>query len=204
MSQSDFFQLFGLPFQPCVDEKLLKEVYLKLSSSLHPDKTSDASSVEPGHPDPALINEAHRILSHAPSRLKHFLTILDGSAPGNLKQVPQEIGDLFMEVGGLLQKLDSVIKEKPAEDASELSRVLFLKKSMVSRQQTEAMLDKIQSGIHSLQLKLDSINQLWSRESSNGDVSSELTDQLTQIYHEWTFLDRWQSQLRERLLELTV
>ena len=204
MSQHNYYEILDLPVQPCVDEAELKANYLKLSSSVHPDREDADPEQNSGLVDASLVNEAQRILSHTPSRLKHLLTLRTGSAPGNLRQVPNAVGDLFMEVGALLQKLDAVIKDKPSEDASELSRVLFLKKSMVFRQQIESMLQKINQGIDALQNQLESLNEDWKQSMTGDVVPSDLSQKLIQVYHEWTFHDRWRGQLRDRLLELTV
>lgn len=204
MSQHNYFEILELPVQPFVDEAVLKANYLKLSSIVHPDRETSNSVQETALVDASLVNEAQRTLSHTPSRLKHLLTLRTGSAPGNLRHVPNAIGDLFMEVGGLLQKMDAVIKEKPSEDASELSRVLFLKKSMVYRQQTESILQKINEGIDHLQTQLESLNEDWQKVMTKDALPPDFAQKMIQLYHEWTFHDRWQGQLRDRLLELTV
>ena len=204
MSQPNFYEILDLPVQPCVDEAELKANYLKLSSFLHPDRGTADPGQNAENVDASLVNEAQRVLSHTPSRLKHLLTLRTGAVPGNLRQVPDVIGNMFMEVGTLLQKLDAVIKDKPSDDASELSRVLFLKKSMVFRQQVESMLQKINQGIDVLQTQLESLHVDWQQCANDDPLPSELSGKLIQIYHERTFHDRWRGQLRDRLLELTV
>ena len=204
MSTPNHFELLGLPVQPSVDSAELKAQYLKLSSSLHPDRSPSDAPDALRDTDAFIVNEAHRMLSHTPSRLKYLLTLQTGSAPGNLRQVPVDIGELFMNVGLLLRELDEVIKDKPSEDASELARVLFLKKSMALRQRNESMLNAINQDLNQLQERLDRLNDAWIQSLSNEGVTGELLDHLKQIYHEWTFLDRWRSQLSGRLLELTL
>ena len=204
MRHFNYFKILGLPVQPCIDESALKANYLKLSVSVHPDREGGHPDEDPEQPDAALVNEAQRILSHTPSRLKHLLTLQTGSAPGNLRQVPDELGDFFMEIGALLHKLDTIIKDKPGEDASELSRILFLKKSMSIRQLVESMLKKINQQIDRLQLQLESLNEGWNLIETDHTISPELSRNLTPLYHEWTFFERWRGQLSERLLEMTV
>lgn len=204
MIKHNYYTIIGLPVQPCVDEAELKAKYLKLSSSLHPDRETD-QAIDPSDPiDAALVNEAQTVLSHAPSRIRHLLALKTGSIPGNLRQVPNEIGDLFMKVGMLLKSIDKVIQDKPNEDASELSKVIFLKKSMASRQQIESMLQTINSGIENLQSQLEKLNADWKIKVADSDLPIDVSAQLTQIYHEWTFHDRWRGQLKDRMLELTV
>ena len=109
-----------------------------------------------------------------------------------------------MEIGALLHKLDTIIKDKPGEDASELSRILFLKKSMSIRQLVESMLKKINQQIDRLQLQLESLNEGWKLIEADHTISPELSENLTPLYHEWTFFERWRGQLSERLLEMKV
>ena len=204
MIQFNYYKILGLPVQPCIDESALKANYLKLSASVHPDRKGGHMDKDPEQPDAALVNEAQRTLSHTPSRLKHLLTLQTGSAPGNLRQVPDELGDFFMEIGALLHKLDTIIQDKPGESAPELSRILFLKTSMSIRQLVESMLKKINQQIDRLQSQLETLNDQWKLIEMDHTIPPELFQNLTSIYHEWTFFERWRGQLSERLLEMTV
>jgi curved DNA-binding protein CbpA len=204
MSELNYYEIIGLPCQPCVNSAELKANYLNLSSSVHPDRSPSDSDDTSNPIDASIVNEAHRVLSHIPSRLKYLLTLQTGSTPGNLRHVPGEIGELFMNVGALLQELDKVIKDKPPEESSELARVLFLKKSMTLRQKNESMLSHLNCGIDALHIRLERLNEEWKRQTRAEGVTSDAIERLTRLYHEWTFFDRWRGQLSQRLLELTI
>lgn len=200
MGHPNYFESLELPLSPFLDEELLKQNYLRLSSNAHPDRAKSGS--DKTELDPSVINEAFKQLSKMPTRLRHLLLLLTGEVPESLKQIPEAVGDRFMEVGEVLRQADALLREKPGEDAGELNRVLFLKKSLPIRGQME----KLQGQLHQDELVL--MDRLSAYESSWGEdvlsVTEEWIDSLTLIYHEWTFLDKWRQQLGARLLECMV
>ena len=100
MGHPNYFESLELPLTPFLDEEVLKQNYLRLSSNAHPDRAKDGSD-ETGL-DASLINEAYNQLSKMPTRLRHLLVQLTGELPESLKQIPEAVGDRFMEVGEVL------------------------------------------------------------------------------------------------------
>jgi flagellin-specific chaperone FliS len=75
---------------------------------------------------------------------------------------------------------------------------------MSIRQLVESMLKKINQQIDRLRLQLETLNEGWKLIDTEHTISPELSQNLTSLYHEWTFFERWRGQLSERLLEMTV
>jgi hypothetical protein len=203
MSGLDFFKLLEVKPLPILDEQVLKSNYLRLSSTAHPDRAASLASgafVVPG--DPVLLNQAYSALSRIPGRLRHLLTLHGGKDPGSPKQIPQNIGERFMEVGELIHSLDSMRQGKPEEGSGEIARVIFIKQSLGLKKRTEAMQTLLRSDLGGLHERLERVHHEW--EHGSVPLSTSVVEALTDVYHEWTFLDRWLDQLNTRLLELLV
>ena len=185
---------------PFLDAEVLKQNYLRLSSSAHPDRKKQGADVL--ELDASLINEAFNQLSRMPTRLRHLLLLLTAEVPESLKQIPEAVGDRFMEVGEVLRQADALLREKPGEDASELSKVLFLKKSLPIKGQMEKLQGLLHQDESALMERLSVYESSWDEHVHA--VPGEWIDSLTLIYHEWTFLDKWRQQLGTRLLECMV
>ncbi len=200
MGHPNYFESLELPLTPFLDEEVLKQNYLRRSSDAHPDRAKGGP--DETELDPSVINEAFKQLSKMPTRLRHLLLLLSGEVPESLKQIPEAVGDRFMEVGEVLRQADSLLREKPGEDASELSRVLFLKKSLPIKGQMEKLQGQLHQDESALKDRLSAYESSWSEHVRS--VPDEWIDSLTLIYHEWTFLDKWRQQLGARLLECMV
>jgi hypothetical protein len=102
----------------------------------------------------------------------------------------------------VLRQADALLREKPGEDASELSRVIFLKKSLPIKGQMEKLQGLLLQDESTLMKRLSTYESSWDERVQA--VPDEWIDSLTLIYHEWTFLDKWRQQLGARLLECMV
>jgi hypothetical protein len=200
MGHPNYFVSLELPVSPFLDEEVLKQNYLRLSSNAHPDRARNVS--DDTELDASMINEAFKQLSKMPTRLRHLLLVLTGEAPESLKRIPEAVGDRFMEVGEVLRQADALLREKPGEDASELSRVIFLKKSLPIKGQMEKLQGLLLQDESTLMKRLSTYESSWDERVQA--VPDEWIDSLTLIYHEWTFLDKWRQQLGARLLECMV
>lgn len=200
MGTPNYFEILELPMSPFVDEEVLKKNYLRLSSNAHPDRARDVA--DESLLDPSLINEAFNQLSRMPSRLRHLLFLLTGNVPESLKQIPDTVGDRFMEVGEVLGQADALLREKPGEDASELSKVLFLKKSLPLKGRMEQLQSMLHQDESALLERLSAYEPDW--EELVQSQPADRLDALALIYHEWTFLDKWRQQISTRLLECMV
>lgn len=200
MGSHNYFESLELPLTPFLDEGILKKNYLRLSANAHPDRAkgfADETLL-----DASLINEAFNQLSRMPSRLRHLLFLLTGEVPESLKRIPEAVGDRFMEVGEVLRQADALLGGKPGEDAGELSKVLFLKKSLPIKGRMEQLQTQLQQDESALLERLSVYESTW--EQYVDSMPIEWIDALTLIYHEWTFLDKWRQQIRVRLLECMI
>lgn len=198
----NYFESLEVPVTPFLDEEVLHQNYLRLSACAHPDRHQNSDNNAPSTMDASYINEAFNELSRMPSRLRHLLLQITGNVPESLKQIPDEVGDRFMEVGESLREADALLGEKPGEDASEIAKVLFLKKSLPIKGQLEKLQSRLHEDESALKERLNSFQSDW--EQNIQTMSTEWIQKLTLIYHEWTFLDKWRQQISSRLLECMV
>lgn len=83
----DYFALLDQPRKPWLDVDLLKEKYHARAREAQPDQN---------------VNEAYRVLRDPKLRLDHLLA--GNSRP--MKNAPNELVDLFMEIAPVLHKID--------------------------------------------------------------------------------------------------
>lgn len=182
---SNAFQVFNLEPAAYVDTDALKNRYLTLSAQSHPDSSSA--------PDPAqfiLIQKAYECLSSDRLRLMCLLGVLGEDETKSLINVSQELGDLFMEVATQLAHADSLIKERTQAESN-------LEKALLE--------PRILTGIDELQsLQKNLNNRRTSHHSALKELSQENREKIKYYVIEFSYLDRWISQLQEKMFLLAM
>ena len=92
---TDCFALFGLPRRPALAAESLKEKYLQLAATSHPDSGSGDDEKF------RTVQEAYQTLLDSAARLRHLLALEFGA--WEKKSLPAH-QDLFLKVGGSLQQ----------------------------------------------------------------------------------------------------
>ncbi|HLP76035.1 MAG TPA: hypothetical protein VK327_03890, partial [Candidatus Paceibacterota bacterium] len=124
---TDYFSLLDEPRRPWLDSESLKEKFLALSASVHPDHVHHLSEAERIATQERYIelNAAYNCLREPKQRLQHLLLLELGNAPKDIQQTPPELVDAFMEVGRLLRSTDALLSEKAAARSPLLQVQLF-------------------------------------------------------------------------------
>ena len=181
---TDFFALLDQPRAPWLDLAALKDAYHRKTLLAHPD------SAAPGDEnDFAELNAAYQTLQDPKRRLHHLLS-LENHAPSASQTVPAQLQDLFLDLGALKQRADSLL-EKMRTTSNALSRSLLKSETTAVQNDVAAWRKKIGTLLSSANDELREINPRW---SSNHDAEISA---LSNLYLTFAYLRRWSEQLDE-------
>ena len=124
---TDYFALLNFPRRPWLDADALKQRFHELSTEVHPDQAHDATDEAKAELQQrfAEVNTAHQCLREAKTRVRHLLELELGRAPGNVKSIPGEMTDWFMEIGSVCREADAFLARKEAQDSPLLQAALM-------------------------------------------------------------------------------
>src|SRR6516164_10776349 len=111
---TDNFALLDEPRRPWLDTDALKQKFLGLSASAHPDKIHSAGEAEKSGAAKSFaeLNAAYNCLAEPKSRLLHLLQLELGAKPKDVQQIPPALADLFVEVAAACRDSDAFLAEK--------------------------------------------------------------------------------------------
>jgi curved DNA-binding protein CbpA len=201
---TDYFSVLNEPRRPWLDPDALKEKFLSVSTTVHPDRvhhlgeseraTAQERSVE--------LNAAYSVLREPKNRLRHLLTLELGTVPTDIQRIPQELMDSFMEVGQLCKRADKLVLEK-ANVTSPLLKVQLFERS---QQETEELLNlqqRLAAKRHLLVESLKQIDKEWSTADSRSPARDEQLQRLEELHRLFSYFDRWIGQVQERIARLS-
>lgn len=211
---TDCFALLGLTRQPWLDPDLLQQRFTALSTQFHPDKIAPAANDERARAADyfAELNLAYQTLRDTRSRLGHLIQLETGLAPGAVEKVSSEASNLFFEVSGLCRKVDQFLPEK-AGATSPMLKAAHFAQSLDWTDRLQALQLVIQSLRQSAEEEAHRLNGLWAPE---GDAACpepvegappskfEAVERLKALYSTLGYLNRWNAQLQERIVQLAV
>lgn len=168
------FDTFSLTPSLTLDLDELRETYQNLAAENHPDNNGDKARFDE-------INKAYAILKSPSQRLKAFM-VNHGIEHDARGAVSNDLMDLFMQVGALIQEADAFIRKKSAA-TSALAKALLEGESM-------DLQDKLSKLIATIESNQSAITELF--------TSSIPEENLSQISRNLAFLEKWQAQLQQR------
>jgi curved DNA-binding protein CbpA len=203
---TDCFALLHEPRRPWLDPGALKARFLALSATAHPDRThtADAAARESAHEHFAELNAAFQCLREPKERLKHLLELELGSRPQQVETVPNDLMELSMTVARLCCDTDGFLQEK-ARASSPLLQVQLFERGQQYSEQIGQLQSQLSSRRDPLIAELKAVDAEW---DLNGNPGQEQRDQqlrsLGRIYRLLRYFDRWQQQLQERFVRLSL
>jgi len=189
---TDTFALLDEPRQPWLDEAALKEKFLSRSAETHPDKFTDpanAAEKKTAQSRFAELNIAHETLRDPKRRLQHLLTLERGEKPAEVHDILPETADLFLQVGQLLRDVDPFLAQREAE-TSPIIKAQTFPEALDRLEQVNALLQTLQQQLAKLDAELKSLNENW-------DCAA-----VEKLFHQFSYLQKWQQQLNDRALRL--
>jgi hypothetical protein len=182
---TNFFAALRVPMRPWLDPEPLKEAYVRLSEALHQQPDSQDELV--------VLNRAFQVLSNPAARIEHLLSLTGEEA--STRQITPAVAELFGRVANRLQAADRFLGEASAQTPA-LLRALQAQRM----QAVQAGLDELARELASYQARcldeLQGLDRCWDHDSANR------RDALAQLSLDLIFLQKWQAQVRERLLRM--
>lgn len=200
---TDNFALLNEPRRPWLDADLLKQKFLKLASDAHPDRIHNASESEKvvATQNYTQLNAAYNCLAEPKTRLLHFLELELGTKPKDIQQIPATLADLFAEVATVCKSADGFLVEKSRATSPLLQVQLFER-----GQDWVEKLNGLQKKLNELRRKLDnelkSLDEEWI--SANTASRREIFPKLEELYRLFGYFNRWNSQIQERVVQLSL
>jgi curved DNA-binding protein CbpA len=189
----DYFALLQQPRRPWLDLETLKEKYHELTKTAHPDRPFSDNP----NSDFASINEAYRVLLDPKLRLEHLLK-LEGIPLISHVNVPEQIANVFLETGMLIQETDRLLAKSATTTV--LSKALLHPEILEKQKLTADLLEKLETMYAGALKDLKLLDQAW---TSADKVAAEPSE-LSTLSSRFAYLIRWITQLKERKFQLSV
>ncbi len=196
---TDYFALLKEPRQPWLDAGALKDKFMALSAQCHPDKFPGVSPEEKEEIGNRYseLNTAWQCLSQTRLRLLHLIELEAGTKPADVQRIPSGTGELFMEVGQTCSQAGKFLQEKPLSDSPMLKARRFVEQMTWTDKLTQ-----LQSKIGSLAAALeDELKQITEAQSTGSPLP---LGRLEEIYRSLSYIQRWNEQIREKVVELAL
>jgi curved DNA-binding protein CbpA len=186
---ADAFALFDEPRQPWLDVEALKGKFLTQSSETHPDKFTDPAEKESAQEGFTKLNTAHDILRDPKGRLQHLLTLERGEKPAEVHDILPETADLFIEVGQLLKPVDECLDDREKQ-TSTLLKAQSYPEALDWLEKVNSLQQTIAQHLQQLDTQAQSLNSNWD------------CDSIEKLFHQYSYLQKWQMQLNDRAVRL--
>jgi hypothetical protein len=199
----DYFALLDEPRRPWLDANLLKQKFLALSSSAHPDKIHSATESDKSVASKrfAELNAAYNCLAAPKSRLLHLLELERGAKPKDVQQIPDGLADVFAEVATICRQADGFLAEK-AKVVSPLLQVQFFERAQEWIEKLNAVQTKLRELSERLFAELKLLDAKWMAPDSR--ARGGLLDELEKLYRLFSYFNRWGGQIQERIVQLSL
>lgn len=199
---TDYFVLLNEPRRPWLDVDVLKQKFLAQSTSVHPDKihSANVSDKHAASKTFAELNAAYNCLLLPKSRLLHLLELERGARPGDIQQIPPALADSFAQVAAICRDADRFLAER-AKTISPLLQVQLFGRAQEWIERLNELQKKL-GGFHDeLLAKLQSLDTQWMADGSN---HAALLNDLEGLYRLFSYFNRWNAQIQERIVQLSV
>jgi curved DNA-binding protein CbpA len=199
----DYFALLDEPRRPWLDTDSLKQKFLARSANLHPDKipSANASEKSAASKNFAELNAAYNCLAAPKTRLLHLLELELGAKPKDIQQIPGGLADLFAEVATVCRDADNFLAEK-SQAPSPLLQVQLFERAQEWIEKLNALQRKLRDLSERLFAELKMLDTKWTAGDSQtrGDVLNELE----KLYRLFSYFNRWNGQIQERVVQLSL
>lgn len=195
---TDYFALLELPRSPWLEVAAIKERFATKSGPVHPDRVhqADDATRTAATQRYAELNAAQQCLADTRQRLRHLIELETGQPPSDVGVVPPHISELFFKVGQSLRTADELVRQKQAATSP-----------MVQAQVMRLVMDRMEGlreVIGELEQRRSKLDDQCRALGANPAERDTFIPILTELHRDYSYLNRWLEQLRERLLQLTL
>jgi len=199
---TDNFALLNEPRRPWLDADLLKQKFLALASDSHPDRVHNASEAERTAVTQQYtqLNAAFNCLTEPKLRLLHLLELELGAKPKDIQQIPTALADLFAEVANNCRSADGFLAEKN-KATSPLVQVQLFERGQDWVEKLNGLQRTLNELREKLMTELQSLDAQWISVDENS--RRILLPKLEELYRLFGYFNRWNSQIQERVVQLS-
>lgn len=200
---TDYFVLLNEPRRPWLEPELLKAKYLKFAAEAHPDKQHNSNKAEKSHANRhyAELNAAYNCLVEPKSRLRHLLELELGAKPKDVEQIPATLADLFAEVATTCREADTFLAEK-GKATSPLLQVQLFERAQEWVEKLNGWQKKLNELREKLTEGLKSLDEKWT--ATDAASHEEILRRLEELYRLFGYFNRWNGQIQERAVRLSL
>jgi DnaJ-domain-containing protein 1 len=198
---TDYFTLLNEPRRPWLGPESLKEKFLTLSATVHPDRAHHLGDAERAEAQERYteLNAAYNCLREPKDRLRRLLELELGPLPKDVQRIPSALMDLSLEVGKACREADAFLAEK-ARATSPLLQVSFFQRGEEFTDKLQALRQKVNALNDRLTDELKQIDTAW---QSGTEPRSQLLQRLQELHGLFGYFARWTAQIQERTLRLS-
>lgn len=195
---TDYFALLEFPRSPWLEVAEVKTQFARLSGPVHPDRVHQADDTIRAAATQryAELNSAQQCLADTRQRLRHLLELETGELPTDVGVVPPQISDLFFEVGQALKLSDELVRQKQLA-TSPMVQAQVMRQAMARLEAVRGVIARLDQRRDLLDARCRELGGAWLA----GERSSK---ELTELHRDYSYVNRWLEQLRERSLRLTL
>jgi curved DNA-binding protein CbpA len=181
---------------------LIKQKFLALSANAHPDRIHSASEADRADATKKFteLNAAYNCLAEPKLRLLHLLELELGAKPKDIQTIPTALADLFAEVATTCRNTDTFLHEK-RKATSPLVQVQLFERGQDWVEKLNVLQRKLNDLREKLTGELKSLDEKWIAADANS--RRELLPKLDELYRLFGYFNRWNSQILERVVQLS-
>lgn len=199
----DCFALLNETRRPWLDVDLLKQKFFALSANLHPDRIHSASESDKVAATKKIteLNAAYLCLAEPKLRLLHLLELELGAKPKDIQQIPAALADLFAEVANNCRNANSFLAEKN-KATSPLVQVQLFERGHDWIEKLNLLQRKLNELREKLTSELKSLDAQWI--FAGAAARREILPKLEELYRLFGYFNRWNNQIQERVVQLSL
>lgn len=198
---TDFFALLDEPRRPWLESEPLKQKFLALSATVHPDRVHNLGEDQRAAAQERYteLNAAYNSLREPRERLRHLLELERGALPKDVQRIPSDLMDLSLEIGRRCREADAFAAEK-AKATSPLIQVKLFERAQEFVDKLQSLRQRVNALNDHLNEQLKQFDAAWqSTRESRGD----LLPRLEELYRLFSYFTRWEAQIQERIVRLS-
>lgn len=203
---TDYFLLLDEPRRPWLDSELLKKKFLTLSGAAHPDRVHNAPEQEKRNAQHHYteLNQAYNNLRSPKERLHHFLELETGEKPQQVQQVPPELMDFFFQVGNLFKQTDAFLADK-SRVTSPLLQVQLFGQAQSLTEELMALQKQLNDRQQVLLANLKELDEDWTHNPlPDPEARLRLLRRAEELYRLFAYFSRWEAQIQEKIVRLSL
>jgi curved DNA-binding protein CbpA len=200
----DLFALLGVPRRPWLEANSLKERFLSLSGSCHPDRIHTAPEADKRAAQERFteLNAAYQSLLDPRDRLLHLaeLELGKGKGTADIQGIPSDLMTLFAAVGKVCREADVVLAQKNAE-TSPLLLVQMFERAQNKIEELRAVQQQVARSREGLLSEIRKLDGGW--DAMPADERQSRLVRLQEIAGLMNYSKKWNAQIEEKIVRLS-